>query len=251
MEPPWAVEAVPLRDQVMHISRVTALGELSASLAHELNQPLGAIVSNAQAAKRILTGPKVDVGEVLDALQDIVDDGMRAGNVIRRLRSLLSKDDVEMSSLDMNEIIDSVINLVHSESIIKDIRITVTLDPELPLIYGDRTQLQQVLLNLILNAGEAMNQIEHTERRLIIRTSIRGPNSVAVSVADSGPGLADENLEKLFEPFYTTKPGGLGMGLSINRTIIESHGGRIWAETEPNSGTIFAFTIPVYVRKDT
>ena len=243
-------EVNTLRNQLAHTSRVTALGELAASLAHELNQPLSAMVSNAQAATRLLTRPKADVEEALAAVADIASDGLRAGNVIRRLRALLRRDEAERVPLSMNDLILDVVDLYRSESVIENIQTKLELSPKLPRVAGDRTQLQQVLLNLLLNAGEAMRQQESKSRNITIITQTYHSSAIKVRVADSGPGLEREHLDEIFEPFFTTKPNGLGMGLSINRTIIESFGGRMWVENRPEGGAIFNFVLPAYVEED-
>ena len=234
------------RKKLTHVTRVATLGELSASLAHEINQPLTAILSNAQAAQRFLNGDKPDLEEVRDILTDIISDDKRAGEVIRRLRSLFRKDAFDLTNLDINNIIQEVIIIVKSEAIIKNIAMEVELDSVIPLVLSDRVQLQQVILNFILNASEAMADTDAGSRKMIISTRKEDEQEVKVSIRDHGTGIDEENLKRIFEPFYTTKPEGMGVGLSVNRSIIEAHGGRLWAENNPDGGATFHFTIPIY-----
>ena len=190
------------------------------------------------------------MGEALEALTDIASDGMRAGNVIRRLRSLLRGDEAEMTPIKINELILEVVDLVHSESVIQNIQTDLELCPDMPLVLGDRTQLQQVLLNLVLNAGEAMRQLENGGRKITISTEIQDGSTARVSVSDTGPGIDKEHFNQIFEPFFTTKSSGIGMGLSINRTIVESFGGRMWAENAPGGGAVISFSLPVHAKEE-
>jgi two-component system sensor kinase FixL len=239
-------ESRRLRDELAHLTRVATVGELTTSLAHELNQPLTAIMSNAQAVQRLLGSDTPDMSEVRDALTDIVNDNRRAGEVIRSLRKLLKQEDPQRKPVDINEIIQETISLVNSDFAISNISLTIDLSAELPSIVGDRIQLQQVILNLILNAVEAMRDVESDSRDLIVRTRYDDSSTITVEVQDSGIGIDAGKLGKVFDPFFTTKPDGLGMGLSINRTIIETHGGRIWATQSLEGGAIFSFNIPIY-----
>jgi PAS domain S-box-containing protein len=232
------------REELARVSRVATMGELTASLAHELNQPLSAIISNAQASRRFLAGEEPDVQELREALQDIIEDGKRAADVIRGLRALLQKGDIERRILDLNEVIREVAALMHGELVANSIRLRLDLTSALPPVVGDRIQLQQVFLNLILNGSDAMKNVEAAHRELVIRTALNGAATVEVSVRDTGHGLDPENTDRLFEPFHTTKPDGLGMGLSINRSIVEAHGGRLWATQNPEQGATFHFTLP-------
>jgi PAS domain S-box-containing protein len=230
------------RRELTHISRVVTMGELAASLAHELNQPLAAIVSNAQASQRLVSGEAPDWDEVREALADIVDDGKRAGEVIRRLRALLKKSDVERTPLDVNQIIQEVVMLLRG-GVLRDISIKFDLAPDLPSVLGDRVQLQQVILNLLLNASEAMSHLQDDSREVMIRTLRNGSEAIEVTVQDSGHGLDEAVKDRLFDAFFTTKPEGLGMGLSISRSIIEAHNGRLWATQNPDRGATFHFTL--------
>jgi two-component system sensor kinase FixL len=233
------------RDELAHVARVSTLGELTASLAHEIHQPLAAIMSNAQAALRFLAQDEPDFQEVRDILQDIVADDRRANEVIQRLRLLLRRAGPELAPLAMNELIRDVVTLLKREVVLRGITIEAHLDADLPPVVGDRVQLQQVLLNLVLNAADAMAEREPEYRRLIIRTEREDEEKVRVAVRDFGTGLERQNLHRLFEPFYSTKPQGLGMGLAISRSIVEAHGGQVWAANNPDRGAIFMFTVRI------
>jgi PAS domain S-box-containing protein len=233
------------RDELAHVARVSTLGELTASLAHEIHQPLAAIMSNAQAALRFLAQDEPDFQEVRDILEDIVADDRRATEVIQRLRLLLRRARPELAPLALNGLIGDVLTLLKREVFLRGITIEVQLDPDLPPVVGDRVQIQQVVLNLVLNAADAMADSAPESRRLIIRTEREEEGKVRVAVRDFGTGLDGQNLQRLFEPFYSTKPEGLGMGLAISRSIVEAHGGRLWASNNPDRGAIFMFTIRV------
>jgi PAS domain S-box-containing protein len=237
-------EALRQRSELAHLSRVTMLGELSGSMAHELNQPLTAILSNAQAAQRFLAHENADLDEVRDILKDIVEQDNRAGEVIRRLRLLLKKGEVQQLPLDVNDVVQEVLKLVRSDLVNQSVTAHTGLATDLPLVKGDRVQLQQVLLNLVMNACDAMNSNAPADRQLFVRTELGADKSVRISVSDGGAGIAPDQLEQVFEPFYTTKPHGLGLGLSVCRTIIEAHGGKLWAENGAERGAVFCFTIP-------
>lgn len=215
------------REEVAHLSRVTMLGELSGSLAHELNQPLAAILSNAQAAQRMLLRNPDDLSEIRDILSDIVENDRRAGEVIRRLRALLRKGTQELCAVDVNETIAESLRLLRNDLSNRGIVVMHDLSPGLPSVTGDQVQLQQVLLNLVFNACDAMAGSEN--RRLAVY-SAAADSRVRITVADSGPGIPPAMLERIFEPFHTTKTNGLGLGLAICRTIVESHHGRLWAQ---------------------
>ncbi|MGH8616360.1 MAG: sensor histidine kinase [Burkholderiales bacterium] len=231
------------RNELAHLSRVAMLGQLSGSLAHELNQPLTAILSNAQAALRFLKMDAVDLDEVREILADIVADDQRAGAVIRRLRALFERGEANQEALDLNELIREILRMLHSDLLTRNVAVAVDLDPDLPTIRGDRVQLQQLLLNLMLNACEAMAATPVADRRLSIRTRPAGGREVVVTVADRGVGIASDQLDKIFEPFVTTKPLGIGLGLAIGRGIIAAHGGRLWAERNEEGGATFHFTL--------
>jgi PAS domain S-box-containing protein len=237
-------ESKRLQDELLHAGRISTMGELSGALAHEINQPLSAIMSNAQAASRYLSAPSPDMDEVREILQDIVKEDARAGEVINRLRALLKKTKTDFEPLDLNSVFREVIGLLHGDAVIRGVMVSSELDPSLPLVIGDRIQLQQVALNLMLNAFEAMNQPANGERRVLIRTG-RKDDQVVAAVTDNGNGIPVGDTERIFKPFYTSKPQGLGMGLSICRSIINSHHGRLWVENNPDGGATFWFSLPI------
>jgi PAS domain S-box-containing protein len=236
-----------LRDAQMalaHANRVTTRGQLAASIAHEVSQPIAATLTNANAARRWLGGEPPDLEEVGEALGRIVRDSGRASDIISRIRALVRKAPPRNDLLDINEVMDEVIALTHGELRSSGTSLQTQLADSLPRVQGDRIQLQQVMLNLILNGIEAMSESSETERQLLIRTQEDSPGGVIVTVQDSGPGLKPEGLDRLFDPFYSTKPSGMGMGLSICRSIIEAHGGRVWATPSLPQGAVFHFTLP-------
>ena len=236
-----------LRDAEMefaHANRVTATGQLAASIAHEVSQPIAAALTNADAARRCIGAEPPDLEEVGQALGRIIRDGGRASDIIGRIRALVRKAPPQNDQLDINETMLEVIALTRSELRSNGTSLRTRLADGLPLVQGDRIQLQQVMLNLILNAVEAMSGSSEAARELLIRTEQDGPGGVLVAVEDSGPGLKPESLDRLFDAFYTTKPGGMGMGLSICRSIIEAHGGRVWATPNLPHGAAFLFTLP-------
>ena len=233
------------REQLAHVTRVSTMGELATSLAHELNQPLTAILSNAQAAQRFLDAKPADLGEVREILEDIVTDNSRAGEVIRRMRALVKKEQLEFAPINIAGVIGDVVQLVHSDGILRNIRVETDCQDGLPSARGDRVQLQQVVLNLLVNAFDAMQDAPARERKVVVRAESNGAGTVMISVRDQGTGLASDTLNKVFQPFYTTKREGLGMGLTISRSIIESHGGRLWAESNADRGATFYFTVPI------
>jgi PAS domain S-box-containing protein len=232
--------------EVAHANRVATMGQLTASIAHEVNQPIAAAVTNAEAALRWLGARPPDLEEVRQALGRIVKDANRAGDVIGRIRELIKKAPSRKDRVDMNEAIREVIELTRGEAAKNGASVHTALGEGLPLVEGDRVQLQQVVLNLIVNAVQAMGAVAEGPRELFITTAQAEPNGVLVAVKDSGPGVAPESLEQLFAPFYTTKPGGLGMGLSICHSIIEAHGGRLSVTANQPRGAIFHFTMPTH-----
>lgn len=236
------IEAAQHRAELTHLTRVTTLSELSGSLAHELNQPLAIILSNAQAAQRLLAQSPPDLAEVNDILTDIIGEDRRAGEVIQRLRALLKRGETDLRPLSLNQVIADVLHLAQSDLISRGVVVVRAETDDLPLVCGDRVQLQQVLLNLILNGADAMTGNVPGQRHLHIGSQ-RQPGGVRVTVRDEGAGLPAE-VEKIFQPFYTTKPNGLGMGLPICRTIINAHAGRLWAEPHPERGSVFHFELP-------
>jgi PAS domain S-box-containing protein len=237
-----------LRDaqaNLAHVVRVTTLGELAASIAHEVNQPLAAVVANAEACLRWLDRGTPDLNAARRSVEWIIDDGNRASEVIRRVRALANKTEIEKVPLDVNEIIREVITLVQRELISHRVSLRMELAPALPTVLGDRVQLQQVIINLVMNGIEAMQSVTDRPRELVVRSGQDQPGQALISVADCGVGIAAENVDRLFNPFFTTKSGGMGMGLSICRSIMEAHGGRLWATATLPHGAIFQFTLPV------
>jgi PAS domain S-box-containing protein len=238
------LEARTMRRELSHLARVAMLGELTASLAHELSQPLMAILSNAQAAQRLLKAPSPDRLKLREALDDIVAGEERAGEIIRRVHNLLKRSNPEYRSLDLNALILEVMRFVRTDALAKSVAVQLRLAHGLPRVWGDGIQLQQVLLNLILNALDAMRDIPTGERRLAIASAQVDADTVDVCVEDTGTGIASELIDKLFDRFVTSKAHGLGMGLAISRSIIQGHGGRIWAKNL-SCGAQFRFTLPV------
>ena len=230
--------------ELAHANRVATMGQLSASIAHEVNQPLAAAVTHAQAALRWLGARPPDLEEARRAVGRIVKEGDRASDVIGRIRALVKKAPPRKDDFEINEAIREVIALTRGEVVKNSVSVETQLAERLPLIQGDRVQLQQVILNLIINAVEAMSGVSEGARELLISTARAASDGAVVAVRDSGPGLAPANLERLFEAFYTTKSSGLGMGLSICRSIIEAHGGQVWASSNDGPGTTFQFSLP-------
>jgi PAS domain S-box-containing protein len=231
-----------------HVSRVTTMGELTASIAHEVNQPLTAVVNNANASLSLLPKGTPDLEEIREALTDIVDDANRASKVIARVRQLAKRAPVEKSLLNLSDLVQDVLTLARYESATRHVTIRTELPNDLPSVSGDRVQLQQVLLNLVINGMDAMNKIEETKRVLTIRGRRQTHDQMfeaRLSVEDSGDGFKPEQMDRLFEAFYTTKPQGMGMGLAISRSIIQAHGGRLWAESNQGPGATFVFSLPV------
>jgi len=239
------LELAQQRNELARLARVAVMGELTASLAHELNQPLTAILSNVQTALRLLDDPVPDMMEIREILADVVSDDQRAGEIIRRLRSLLKKSELKFETLDINTVILEVIGLIRSDALIRHVSVELRLAPDTPKVRGDRIQLQQLLLNLAINALDAMRDVPVSERRLGIVTTQNDARSVQVSVQDSGKGIRADQLEKVFEPFFTDKPHGMGMGLAICRSIADVHGARIWATNNAGRGATFRVVLPI------
>jgi PAS domain S-box-containing protein len=239
------LEATWQRNELTHLSRVMVLGELSGSLAHELNQPLGAIHSNAEAAEIFLQKNPPNLDELRAILSDIRQDGWRAGEVMRRLRSLLKKGEMQLQPIDLNGVVESVLNLMRSDLVNRKVAVHTELALHLPTVNGDIIQLQQVLLNLVVNGCDAMAGVEGVDRRLLVRTELMDGEDVRVSVADLGHGISPEIMLRIFEPFFTTKTQGLGLGLAVCRTIISAHGGKLWATNNAERGATFQFTLPI------
>jgi C4-dicarboxylate-specific signal transduction histidine kinase len=232
-------------DEIAHLNRVGAMGELTASLAHELNQPLASILSNAQAASRFLSREPPDLAQVQDCLTDIVADDRRAGEVIQRLRGLLKKGGFQECHVDLNEVVSDALRMMRNDALLRHVTLNFEAAPGLSPVLGDRVQLYQVVLNLIVNGLEATAEQPPGDRWLSVRTAKSNSGGIELTVEDSGKGIAESNLLRVFEPFYSTKQEGLGMGLSISRTIVNAHGGKIWAENSAQGGAIFRCVLPV------
>ncbi len=244
------LEAARQRNELAHLSRVTMLGELSGSLAHELNLPLSAILCNAQAAQRLLAHGDADLAEVQEILSEIVSEDKHAGEVIRRLRLWLKKGEVRQHSLRINKVVQDVLKLIRSDLVNQRVTVDIELARNLPIVIGDPVQLQQVLVNLVVNACDAMTNCTSAERRLLIRTGIEnrnGTSAVTLSVTDRGSSIPEEKMEQIFEPFFTTKAKGMGLGLSVCRTIIAAHRGKLWATNNADCGATFHFSLPIGV----
>jgi signal transduction histidine kinase len=226
-----------------HVARVASLGEMTASIAHEVNQPLASVVASASACLRWLDAQKLE--EARRSASRVIAEGHRASEIIGRIRSLAKKAPPQKDWVDVNETIHEVIAFARSEIQRNSVALGTQLSDDVPLILADRVQLQQVILNLMMNAIEAMSGIGDGPRRLSIQSSTGESEQVIISVHDSGPGVDPENLDHLFEPFHTTKPQGLGMGLAISRSIVENHGGRLWATENAPCGAVFQFVLPV------
>ncbi|HVP62910.1 MAG TPA: ATP-binding protein [Myxococcaceae bacterium] len=230
--------------ELARAARVMILGEMGASIAHEVNQPLAAIVLNGKACLRWLSGAPPDLFEAREAVKRIVEDASRAGEVIARIRALTGKSTTERGPVDLNEVIEQVLVLAGAELQRSQVVLRTELGEDLPCVLADRIQLQQLLLNLLINATEAMREVTGRPRDLLIESEERDGGQVLVAVRDTGVGLDPTTLERIFDAFYTTKSGGMGMGLSISRSIVESHGGRLWVEQNEGPGTTFCFTLP-------
>ena len=238
-------ESLKARDELAHMGRIGMLGEISSSLAHELNQPLAAILTNAQVLRRLLDAVPEGDDEQKEIVGDIASDAKRAGAVIERLRALMRPSTTSFECTEVNPILAEVQALLRSESLFRQETWKLNLAPDLPAVFGDRIQLQQVMLNLVSNASEAMLDIAPEKRALAITSRGVGPDTIEIAVKDNGVGLgAGKNL-RVFEPYYTTKDRGMGMGLAITKTILQAHGGKLWAENNRGPGTTFYFTLPV------
>jgi two-component system sensor kinase FixL len=229
---------------LVHLSRASSLGELAGSLAHELKQPLTAILFNAQAARKFIDSEKVNTAELREALEDIVADNCRANDVLQKIRALVRKGDMELQLLDVGSVVRDIALLVHSDALTRGVRTSFDIAENLALVCGDKVQLQQVVLNLLLNAFDALKDRDPADR--VVETIVRedSEGNLRITVKDRGQGLTVDNMEKIFRPFFTTKPQGLGLGLSISRTIVTAHQGRLWAENNDGKGASFHVTLP-------
>ena len=234
-----------VQNELAHANRVATMGQLTASIAHELKQPLSAIMTRGETGLRWLRRQPPEIEKVAESFEQMIRDVTRASDVIDRIHSLVKKHAPRMEKLDINGAILEVVGLIQSEVIKNGVTARMDLAESLPHIRGDRVQLQQVILNLMINSIQAMSDMAGRERELYVTTEMIASEGVRVSVRDTGPGVSPESLSRLFEPFYTTKPNGMGMGLSICRSIIEDHGGRLWATRLDPQGALFQFTIPL------
>ena len=240
-----AVKIQRQRDELAHLGRVAMLGEISGTIAHELNQPLTAILSNAQAARRIYQEQFPEPTPISEILNDIISENKRAGEIIQRMRDLLKKGEVNPRPIDINAVIPKVIALENSDLIARNVVVKIYLQTGLPAVVADSIQVQQVLLNLIINACDAMQHVDPSRRHIRIATTWHDDATLRVSVSDQGHGVAENKLESIFEPFVTSKAHGLGLGLALCRSIIEAHGGWLWAKNNREGGATFSFTLPV------
>jgi PAS domain S-box-containing protein len=240
-----AQEMLLLQQQIAHVGRVSTMGQLAAALAHEINQPLGAILRNTEAAELFMENGSPDLDEIRAILADIRKDDQRAGSVIDRMRALLKRHDLETRPLDVVELVGDVASLAQADAAARQVKLDVDLPRGLPLVRGDRVHLQQVLLNLILNGMDALNGVSRQERRVSVTARLDGAQTVEIAVSDTGHGIPADKFPHVFDPFFTTKPNGMGMGLPISRTIIEAHGGRLWVENNHSGGATFRFTLSI------
>jgi C4-dicarboxylate-specific signal transduction histidine kinase len=238
------LEAKQRRDDLGHLGRVALMGEMSASLAHELNQPLSGIVSNASAGQRFIARGNVDLNELRDLLADISADGRRAGEVLRGIRNMVKKGETTRQQVNLNDVVMNVVQLVTTDALLHSCELQTALDPDLPVVDADPIQVQQILLNLIVNAFDAMSDTPASIRKVVIATERDSSGSICTSVRDYGSGISEEARQRVFEQFFTTKPEGLGMGLSIVRSMVESHAGSIAVENASGGGARFCFKLP-------
>lgn len=234
-----------LRERMTHLTRVSTMGEMASSIAHEVNQPLTAIATYAQACRRLVEVGRVESAELQEVLNRISDEALRAGNIIHRLRDLVRRRESRWVECDINHLVRDVEELALVDARMHDVDLHFELEPNLPLVVADGVQVQQVVLNLIRNGIDAVGESDSSAGEVVLRTGVHGADEVGVSVRDNGCGLAEDAEEKLFQPFFTTKKGGMGMGLSISRSIVTSHGGRIWFSRNADPGATFFFTLPI------
>jgi C4-dicarboxylate-specific signal transduction histidine kinase len=234
--------------ELTHMNRHATMGELSASMAHELSQPLTAILANAEAAELIANSPSPAMAEIKGILADIKRDDQRAGDIIQHLRSLLKKIPIALKDTDLNDIVNEVFRLVAVQATMRNVEISNVPASQKLQIHGDKIQIQQVVLNLIVNGMEAMADEPARQRKIVVRTTKMDDTFAEISISDRGPGISSDALDKVFNPFFTTKTEGMGMGLSIARTIVQAHGGRIWTENNVSGGAVFRLVLPLAKR---
>jgi signal transduction histidine kinase len=239
------IEMLQLRSELTYVSRINTMGELAASLAHEINQPLMAIRSNAEAIESMLESERPDLEEIRAAVADIVSDDARAGDTIRRLRALFRREELARSELDLGKLLEEISRIIRSDAVIRKVSFTLDVQQPLPAVLADRIQIQQVVLNLLLNAFDAVSETEERPRQVTLSAVAEGSGCLKVTVRDSGKGIEADTLPRIFDSFFTTKPGGMGMGLAISRSIVEAHGGRLFVSSNTGSGTAFEITLPV------
>jgi C4-dicarboxylate-specific signal transduction histidine kinase len=238
-------EARQLQDRLTHFARLSTMGEMAAGLAHEINQPLSAIATYAQACQRMLKLPEHDPDDILAALGQINAQALRAGEVIRRLRLFVKNREVKREPVDCTRLLDDLRTLAETDARLHSVRLRIESEDEMPMVYADPIQLQQVILNLVRNAIDAMAELPEHRREVVLSTCETADGEVEITVADHGTGLAPDATEHLFNPFFTTKPGGTGLGLAISRSIVRAHGGRLWHTPNAGTGARFHFTLPV------
>jgi PAS domain S-box-containing protein len=238
-------EMLLLRHEIAHAGRVSMMGQLASALAHEINQPLGAILRNAEAAELFMQSDSPDLDEIRAILADIRKDDQRAGSVIVRMRELLRRHELDAHPLELGELVGDVASLLRMDAVARKVKLDMEVPVDLPLVRGDRVHLQQVLLNLVLNGMDALDATGRDDRRVSMSARLDGAQWVEIAVSDTGDGIPAEVLPHVFESFFTTKSNGMGMGLSIARTIIEAHGGRLWAANKDGAGATFRFTLPI------
>jgi signal transduction histidine kinase len=238
------LEVLQLRNELTYISRINTMGELAASLAHEINQPLAAIRSNAEAVQSMLEAARPDLEEIKAAVADIVSDDARAGDTIRRLRALFRREELVHSKIDLGELLAEVSRIIRSDAVIRKVSLDLDLRQPLRAVLADRVQIQQAIINLLLNAFDAVSEMKENSRRVTLSALAQDSGSVRVLVRDSGRGIEPDALPRIFDAFFTTKPGGMGMGLAISRSIVEAHGGRLSVSSNPGHGTTFEITLP-------
>jgi two-component system sensor kinase FixL len=238
------VELIQLRNQLTYISRINTMGELAASLAHEINQPLAAIRSNAEAIQSMLESERPDLDEIKAAVADIVSDDARAGETIRRLRALFRREELARSEVDFGELLGEVNRIIRSDAVIRKVPLILDLRQPLRAVLADRVQMQQAIINLLLNAFDAVSETKEKSRQVTLSALADDSGCLKIFVRDSGRGIDPEALPRIFEAFFTTKPGGMGMGLAISRSIIEAHGGRLSVSSTLGRGTTFEITLP-------
>jgi two-component system sensor kinase FixL len=241
-----AAAKAALRAELTHVSRVATMGELAASLAHELNQPLAAILHNAEAIQSLLAVDTPDLDEIKAATAEIVEDDARAGDIIRRLRSFFKRENLTKTRIDLGKAVGEIARIVQSDAVIRNVNLAFDVSPQAPTVAGDRIQLQQAIINLVLNAFDAAANVKQGPREVVLKIPAIENGWARISVRDSGDGIKPEVLPRIFDAFYTSKPNGMGMGLPISRSIIETHGGRLTVSANHDRGATFEISLPAF-----